>query len=141
MLYLLIFYLHFTFHIRCEYFIQIFTRLYFLLVFYYLLDCVEMIIFEHIRFELFELLITERASMMTINNLLNTSLTKYMPASSNICIFYLVQTNCTLKLCLEFVSINLYRMRCVIPNLLILLLHCVSVYKILIYSDHLNTIL
>jgi hypothetical protein len=100
LIYLLIFYLYFTLLVGCEHFIQIFTSLYFFLLFYYLLDGIEMIIFEHISLKLLNLLIAKRASMVPIYNFFDACFTKYMPASSYVCIFNLIQTNCALKLCL-----------------------------------------
>jgi len=59
-----------------------------------------MIIFKSICFELFQLLITERATMMPIYCLFNACLTKYMTTSCDICIIYWIKTYCALELCL-----------------------------------------
>jgi hypothetical protein len=64
------------------------------------LDGIEMIIFEYIVFEIFQLLITERTSMMPIDGLLNARPAIHMPAPSNVTVSDRIKTDCTLELSL-----------------------------------------
>jgi maltodextrin utilization protein YvdJ len=59
-----------------------------------------MIILKNIIFELFELMITKRTTMMSINNFFDAALTIDMSASSNVAIVDLIETYSALKLIL-----------------------------------------
>jgi hypothetical protein len=82
-------------------FSKIFIVLFSDLFFDNFLDGIEMIIFEYIVFEIFELLITERTAMMPIDSLLNARPAIDMPASSNVTVSYRIKTDCTLELGLK----------------------------------------
>lgn len=66
-----------------------------------------MIVFEDVVFEVFELLIAEGASVVSVNRLLNAGLTIYMPTPGNVAVIDWVETNCTLKLCLQLLRTDL----------------------------------
>ena len=64
-----------------------------------------MIIFKDILFELFELLIAKRATVMPINRFFDASPTVYMPASCNIAIVDRIQTDSALELLLQLLDV------------------------------------
>ena len=66
-----------------------------------------MIVFKYIILKVLKLLITERTSMMAIDCLFDTGLTIYMSASRYVTVVDRVETDCTLKLLLQFLRTDL----------------------------------
>jgi hypothetical protein len=91
----------FHFNLLREGFSQILIILLSDLFLYNFLYGIEMIILEHIIFEIIELLITEGTSMMPINRLFNTWSAIYMPASRYVTVIDGIEANRTLELSLK----------------------------------------
>lgn len=66
-----------------------------------------MIIFEYVVLEIFELLITEWTSVVSVYGLFDAAFAVDVPASSYIAVINRVQAYCTLKLNLKFLWVNL----------------------------------
>ena len=83
-------------------------------------DGIEMIILEHIILEILEFLITEGTTMVAIDCLLNAWPAVYMAASGNVTVIDGIETNCTLKLGIKPLWIDL------------------KVHVVLLFDDHLG---
>ena len=87
-----------------EYLIEILLILFFLLIVNNLLQCVEMVVLEHVRLELVQRLSTKRTPVMSINSLFNAMFAVHMTATRYVAVCDGVETDCALEFVLEFVG-------------------------------------